>query len=255
MFKSSIISLVFFIIITPLIQAKNLEKSMILFLSFDKIEGGKVVDHSQYHNDGEIAGKPQKVKGKFGNALKFNGKTDWITVKHDDSLQVDKGVTVMAWINAERHSGPGGAKWSGILAKSNNPRSYSFYTTTGGGGALHFSSGGGSTSAKKVELNKWQHVVAQHTGKGHIYYVNGELAGEFSGKSALPGKADTAELFVGKTHEGSREFLGLIDEVRVWNRVLSEEEVKKQMTASRLKLLGVAPQQKLTSTWGLIKQE
>ena len=57
MFKSSIMFLVFFIIITPFIQAKNLEKSMILFLSFDKIEGGKVVDHSQYHNDGEIVGK------------------------------------------------------------------------------------------------------------------------------------------------------------------------------------------------------
>ena len=64
--------------------------------------------------------------------------------------------------------------WAGILAKSNGPRSYSFYTTSDGGGTLHFSSMGGSNSNKTVELNEWQHVVAQHTGKSHIYYINGE---------------------------------------------------------------------------------
>ena len=236
--------------------ANKLEKNLVLYLSFDKLDGKKVEDHSIHGNHGEIAGKPTLVDGKFGKALKLNGKTDWVTIPHDDSLCVSKAVTVMAWINAESHKGAGTARWAGILAKGNNPRSYSFYTTTDGGGALHFSSMGGSLSSKPVELKKWQHVVAQMTEKkAHRYYVNGEAAGEFAGKGALPGKVDNAEVFVGKTHEGSRQFVGTIDEVRIWNRELSEKEVKEQMESSRLKLLGVYPQQKLTSTWGLLKKE
>ena len=236
--------------------AKDLDKTMILYLSFDKLDGKKIEDHSTHKNHGEISGKPKLVDGKFGKALQLNGKTDWVTVKHHDSLCVTEAVTVMAWINAESHQGGGTARWAGILAKSNGPRSYSFYTTTDGGGSLHFSSMGGSLSNKKVALKKWEHVVAQMTEKkAHRYYVNGELAGESPGKGALPGKADKQDVFVGKTHEGAREFVGTIDEVRIWHRELSEKEVKEQMNASRLKLLGVDPQQKLTSTWGLIKQE
>ena len=249
--------LVVTVFVSNLSQAANkLEKNLVLYLSFDELDGKKVEDHSIHGNHGEVSGKPTLVDGKFGKALKLNGKTDWVTIAHDDSLCVSKAVTVMAWINAESHKGGGTAQWAGILAKSNNPRSYSFYTTTDGGGALHFSSMGGSTSNKPVELKKWQHVVAQMTEKkAHRYYINGESAGEFAGKGALPGKVDNAEVFVGKTHEGNREFVGIIDEVRIWNRELSEKEVKEQMEAGRLKLLGVDPQQKLASTWGLLKRE
>ena len=248
--------LVVTVFVSNLSQAANkLEKNLVLYLSFDELDGKKVEDHSIHGNHGEISGKPTLVDGKFGKALKFNGKTDWVTIPHDDSLCVSKAVTVMAWINAESHKGGGTAQWAGILAKSNGPRSYSFYTTSDGGGTLHFSSMGGSNSNKTVELNEWQHVVAQHTGKSHIYYINGEAAGESAGKDALPGKNDKDDVFVGKTHEASREFVGIIDEVRIWNRELSGKEVKEQMEAGRMKLLGVDPQQKLASTWGLLKKE
>jgi hypothetical protein len=248
--------LVMIVFVSNFALAAELEKNLVLYLSFDELDGKKVEDHSIHGNHGEIAGKPTLVDGKFGKALKLNGKTDWVTVAHDNSLCVSKAVTVMAWINAESHKGAGTARWAGILAKGNNPRSYSFYTTTDGGGALHFSSMGGSVSNKPVELKKWQHVVAQMTEKkAHRYYINGELAGEFAGKGALPGKVDNADVFVGKTHEGNRQFVGTIDEVRIWNRELSAKEVKEQMESGRLKLLGVDPQQKLTSTWGLLKKE
>ncbi len=41
---------------------------------------------------------------------------------------VDQDVTVMAWIHNERHTGPNDARWQGIIAKGNNPRSYSLWT-------------------------------------------------------------------------------------------------------------------------------
>ena len=229
------------------------EDSLILYFSFDELDGKNTIDHSKYENHGEIAGAPTLAEGKFGKALKLNGKSDWVVVPHDEILTVDNSVTVMAWINTERHQGPNGQRWQGIVAKSNNPRSYSFYTEFPSE-CLHLSVGGGSVCNKKVPLDEWVHVVAQvDDGTTHRYWVNGEMAGEFGGKNAPPGKADQADVLVGKTHEGNREFLGLIDEVRIWNRALDEDEVIEQMEMDYFEIFAVDPRQKLATSWGHLK--
>lgn len=232
------------------------EESMILYMSFDTIDGKTTIDHSKYGNNGDIKGEPKHVEGKFGKALEFNGQSDWIEVPHEDILTVDKNVTVMAWIHTERHTGPGGARWQGIVAKGNNPRSYSFYTESPSG-CLHLSVGGqGSVCNGKVALNEWVHVAAQVDGNTHKYWVNGESAGEFGGKNPPPGKADTSVVFIGTTGEGAaRRFIGLIDEVRVWNRALSEEEVNEQMEKGHFELFPVDPRNKVATTWGTIKSQ
>ena len=220
---------------------------------FDEGAGNAAADLSEKGNHATLVKNPKWVAGKFGKALEFNGTSNWVEVPHADILTVDTAVTVMAWIKAKRLTGGASkAQWAGIVTKSNNPRSYSFYATTGGGGALHFSSMGGSTSGLKVALNEWQHVVAQHTGKSHIYYVNGEPAGEFDGKAALRGKKDTANVVIAKSHENSREFEGIIDEVRFWNRILSAKEVTHHMNIGKNQV-AVEPGGKVATTWGKLK--
>lgn len=205
------------------------DPSLILSLSFDELAGRKVIDQSQYGNDGFLIGNPQLVKGRFGNALEFKGVSDWVEIPHDDSLTVDRNVTVMAWIQTPQHNGPANASWQGIVAKGNNPRSYSFYTEVGG--SLHLSVGDfqGSNSDRKVKLNEWQHVVAQVDNGVHRYWINGISAGNFNVNAVLPGRADRASVLIGNSHETWRTFLGLIDEVHIWNRALSEAEILEQM--------------------------
>ena len=261
-FISGVLAILF--VIAPLlhlVQAKSTgdpEPSLILYLPFDEGEGNIAGDSSRYGNHGYLQGMkpnlPNWVDGKFGKALEFNGQNNWVEVPHKDILSVDKAVTGMAWIKAKRHTGGSTkAQWAGVVTKGNNPRSYSLYTTSDGGGALHFSSMGVSTSALKIELNKWQHVVAQHTGKSHIYYINGELAGEFDGKDALPGLKDKESVMIARSHEGSREFEGVIDEVKIWNRVLSEKEVNHHMTVGKGQV-SVEPEGKLATTWSQLKR-
>ena len=229
------------------------DDTLILYFSFDEVDGKTTIDHSNYGNNGNIIGDPQLADGKFGNALKFNGETDWIEVPHDDILSVESGVTVMAWINAERHMGPNNQRWQGILSKGNSPRSYSFYTESPSE-CLHLSSGGsGSVCTGKIELNTWAHVVGQVDDGVHRYWLNGESVGEFDGKNPLPGLADTSSVFVGRTSEGNRQFLGLIDEVRIWNRALSEEEVISEMNLGIERGAAVEALDKLATIWGSLK--
>ena len=158
--------------------ANELEDSLILYMSFDTIDDKSTIDHSLYENHGEMIGDPQHVEGKYGKALQFNGVSDYVEIPHDESLTVDQDVTVMAWIHTERHTGPDNARWQGIMAKGNNPRSYSLWTEANSK-CLHFSvgppNGGGSVCKDEVKLNEWQHVVAQVTNNGtHRYWINGQ---------------------------------------------------------------------------------
>ncbi|RKU26423.1 hypothetical protein C6495_17505 [Candidatus Poribacteria bacterium] len=252
--KSVFIMLILFVCAASFAYAQNEpDESLILYFSFDELDGDNTIDHSRYENHGEIAGAPKHVDGKFGKALQLNGESDWVEVPHEDILTVDESVTVMAWINTERHQGPGGQRWQGIVAKSNGPRSYSFYTEFPSE-CLHLSVGGaGSVCNGKVKLDEWQHVVAQVDDGTHRYWINGENVGEFPGKPPPPGKADTDSVLVGKTHEGQREFLGLIDEVRIWNRALDEDEVIEQMEIGYFEMFAVDPRAKLATTWGNLK--
>ena len=193
------------------------DESLILSLSFDELNGRTVKDHSRYGNDGELVGNPTMVDGKFGKALKFNGRSDWVEIPHDNSLTVDKNFTVMAWIKTSRHGGPKRAMWQSIVAKGNNPRSYSVYTSAFTGG-IHLSIGNahGGDSARNVVLNRWQHVVAQRDNGIHRYWINGESAGDHRIEGTLPGRGDTASVRVGNLHDTKpavspdRHFLGLI---------------------------------------------
>ena len=231
------------------------EESMILYISFDALNNdGKLDDHSKYGNQGELKGDPELVDGKYGKAVKLNGQNQWVEVPHHEILTVDKDFTVMAWINIERHAGPGGANWQGIVAKSNGPRSYSFYTHAPTQ-CMHLSVGGGSTCNQPIPLNEWQHVVGQMENGTHKYWLNGQNIGESGGKNNPPGKADIQNVMIGRTHEGNRELLGMIDEVRIWNRALSEDEIVEQMEKGHFELFPVDPRQKLTTTWGTIKTQ
>ena len=214
----------------------NPDVSLILSLSFDEFSDQTVTDHSQYGNNGELVGNPTLVEGKFGKALKLNGRSDWVEIPHDDSLTVDESVTVMAWIMTPRHGGPKGSLWQSIVAKGNNPRSYSLYTEIEGG-KLHLSISNfrGDHSQDPVALNRWQHVVAQVDNGIHRYWINGKPSGAFPIDGSLPGRADTASVRVGNSHDTmpalapDRHFLGLIDELRIWNRALSHDEIIREM--------------------------
>ena len=236
------------------------EESLILYMSFDTIDGKETIDHSLYGNNGEMINGPKHVKGKFGKALEFNGADSYIEIPHHESLNVDKNVTVMAWINPERIAGPDDSQWHGILAKGNNPRSYSWWIEKNSK-CMHLSvgppNGGGSVCrGGEIQINEWQHVVAQVDNGTHRYWINGQKVGEVGNKPDPPGAEDTSPVVIGTAGGGNkRYFLGMMDEVRIWNRALSEEEVNEQMEKGHFEFFAVDAQQKLPVIWGNLKAQ
>ncbi len=207
---------------------------------FDEGAGTAAADSSGYGNNGTLTGGATWGAGKFKKAVQLDGVDDYVTVPHKPILCVTTGVTVMAWVNTPRWEMPGQG-YQGIISKSNSPRSYSLYTTSSG--VLHFSTTStatnayvGTTSTSTVPQNQWAHVCAMVSGGNQLYYINGVAAGTNTGQGiVLPGATDTSTLVIGRTNEGAgRSWGGLIDDVRVYNRALTQQEVQKIMTGADL---------------------
>jgi hypothetical protein len=212
--------------------AKAADPDLVGWWRFDEGSGTIATDFSGYGNDGTLRGDTAWVTGHLGKALRFDGVDDYVEVPHAEILTADNEVTVMAWINTERYNAPNGEAWQGILSKSNDPRSYSFYTEASG--ALHFSAAGhGPLSSPNVPLNEWVHVCGMVIGGQIAFYINGEAAGLSESGVVLPGAADTSTVVIGRTNEGvNRSFLGMIDDVRIYMRGLTQEEVQLAMAGS-----------------------
>jgi hypothetical protein len=204
----------------------------------DEPSGNIAYDSSGNGNDGQLIqtdgfpiGDPQWGGGYAGGALWLDGVDDFIEVPHNESLLPTTDVTVMAWINTPRLTGAGGSNWQGLITKGNAPRVYSFYTDSAAGG-LHFSIGPegsflGSNSTDPVPLDEWVHVCAMLTNGNHLYYINGEpsppLDNGGAGSVIVPG--NTATVRIGNAPENN-SFMGKIDDVRVYNKALSQEEIQ-----------------------------
>ena len=205
---------------------------------FDEGGGTVASDSSSYNNNGALMNGATWGTGRFGKAVQLDGVDDYVQVPNSASLCPTAGLTVMAWVYAERNNGPGTEGYQGIIAKGNAPRSYSLYTTTAGN--LHFSTGPsgayiGTTSSGLLPTKQWAHVAVKIEGGQHLYFINGVAAGTGGSGVVLSGTADTAVVLIGRTGEGAtRSFQGLIDDARIYNRSLPLPEIQKIMTGADL---------------------
>ena len=199
------------------------------YWAFDDGSGTTARDSSGQGNNGTLVNGPVWVDGNIGKALEFDGVDDYVQIPHNPGLIPTTGkATVSVWINAKRHTGPGGGTWQGILAKGGAPRLYNLYTHANK--VIHFSTGAsgaymGSVSTGEVPLNEWVHVAVVVDDR-HLYYLNGEPAGVAAEGAAVP-TGGTSDLTIGLTTSGEANyFLGLIDEVRLYDLPLTPEQVK-----------------------------
>ncbi|HNW60910.1 MAG TPA: FlgD immunoglobulin-like domain containing protein [bacterium] len=174
---------------------------------------------------------PQAVNECAGYALEFNGKDNYVHCGNDSSLALGKEFTLCAWIYRESSSGD----WERILAKSDD-KNYDYwmqlkpweYSVSGGialqeGNQTKHLDGILGTS---VPLNEWIHLAVTYDGSRLVGYMNGMLdkSRAVSGlihKSSVP-------LLIGRL-QNSYNFNGMIDEVSVWDRALSPQEIRENM--------------------------
>lgn len=232
------------------------EHGLVLYLSFDEGAGTIAKDLSGNGNDGVLHG-PEWVQGEFGTALEFDGLGDFVHVPFNEMFDIGDEITLAAWIQPDMPWEPESEdnSYKGIISSSTSPLGGPYQllasdcvcaTADGVVGEIAVAVSGfwwGRQTATKL-TNSFLHLVGTYSRhNGGTMYINGKLDMGFTnmGKGAIeptPGEG----LFIGHNYgmEG-RWWDGVIDEVVVYSRALSAEEVedlytgkvKARLTASR----------------------
>ncbi|MCH7605073.1 hypothetical protein IID24_03750 [Patescibacteria group bacterium] len=163
----------------------------------------------------------------LGRALDFDGNDDYVRVPDSESISIEGDqFTLAAWVFPEDIFGDGDA---GIISKtdsSNRERYHLGIDRLGGVNVRRYSGGSGArldTNDDDVVNGKWQHLVGRYDGSTLKAYVNGvEVDSLLASGNIDP---STKDLFIGR-RDGSRRFTGKIDDVRIYNRALSNTEIQ-----------------------------
>ncbi len=173
--------------------------------------------------------------GKIGNALMFDRNDDYVEVAASESLnQLTNNFTVMAWINTKS----GCSQTQSVVEKTvggavNTHFSMFVYST--GGTWFRVEKGGSLYTARSdscPSTNTWTHITGIYNGAEVSVWVNGVKQGWVDNVTApIDGGSGTLE--IGKNPSATYFFNGKIDEVRIWDRALSAQEVSALYAAER----------------------
>ena len=206
----------------PLIRPFHIDNSCVLCL-LPEI-GSKWLDCSRYRNNGAIVGAILK-QGRYGAALQFDGVNDYVNCGNDASLNPTEAVTVETWIKLDV-AAAGESSFIPLIFRNSayllraegksNGNKFSFFIYAGSNWEL------GAYSNFQPTFGVWYHVVGTYDRQHVKIYVNGKLKRSSARTGAMP--LNEYNTVVGFWNH--KYFPGLIDEVRIYNRALSAEEVK-----------------------------
>jgi len=231
-------------------KAQVVTDGLVSYWSFDKdtIDGDTVKDVFG-NNNGTIMGNPEVVEGKVGDGLDFHGNGDYVTVPDDESLHLWETFTLECWLYQKQQLTEGRLIDKCTAGASDGPH---FDQYPGMKLRCCSCAGGGCTSANTVySLEEWHHGVVTFNKGAVKLYLDGSLDGEGDVGSPLAGNSLPLRIAATASDPASCFFVGIIDEVRVYNRALSEDEVNQNMNAEGLAV--VSPANKLSEIWGKIK--
>ncbi len=195
---------------------------------FDEAGGDAALDGSPNMLEGEIRGA-RWARGRFGGALYFGGENAYVTLPGLDALDGSEELTVEAWVYWERGGRypnivTGGTWCPGGFLFFVQDDSCSFRMGKPSSTALQVGRDWAEVSAPLVRFtpNRWYHLAATFRRPDITTYVDGQPVG--SAKWDYP-VGFSGELQLGFWGNPATCHAGLMDNVKVYRRALSGEEV------------------------------
>ena len=194
---------------------------------FEEGSGTTVTDISGNGNDGTISAAVWSAAGRFGNALSFNGSSARVNILDSPSLDLTAAMTLEAWVYPTTLSG-----WRTVILKeTSGGLAYSLYAHDNAPRpAAYVNLGGGDISALGIQalpLNTWTHLAASYDGSMLRIFVNGTQVGSRSVGGSIT--VSTGALRIGGNAPWGEYFAGRIDEVRIYDRTLTQAEILADM--------------------------
>lgn len=241
-----------------------LTDDLVVHFTFDTVKGKRIFDESGNGLDARIIKHTKFVESKYGKAIRITHETeDCVNIPSADDLEISEEITMMAWVYHEnwmegtsqwfdKGCYSGNSSYGMALFNRENVHSSGIGIILGGEHQRRF------IIRKDMRNKTWHHIVATGSGTSVKLYLDGEAV---NSDGRLPPAhqfhfkgINDEDLRIGcAKHKPEYAFEGgSIDEVAIWSRVLSDDEIRSAM---RGPLLAVSPKDKIATTWGNIKRK
>lgn len=199
---------------------------------FDETDGASAADASGHRLVARLQGQPRWApgQGRFGGALEFDGAKDFVDGGDAEVFDFRDSLTVSAWLKVRRFDKPSQT----LLSKGIDVWQLQRH---GEQGTLEFALTGPQPTGKSqqrppvivskraVDDGQWHHAVGLYDGKQVAFYLDGELQGSVGVSGPIA--QNTEPVLIGENAASrGRPFNGWLDDVRLYNRGLSAEEIR-----------------------------
>ncbi len=188
---------------------------------------GNANDGSGNNNHGTVQGATLTTDrfGQTNQAYRFDGSNDYIRVADSESLDITEEISLVAWMNFET----GGTFSPRILHKQRAYELYTFGTDSSRPVNFGLNVSSGVTqitlnSASTFDQGEWVFLVATYDGAKTKLYGNGILLAEEDFSTSIVNSNSPLE--IGRNgFNGLDDFKGVIDDIRIYSRALTEDEI------------------------------
>lgn len=216
-----ILTILIFVIASNIIQSQDIKESLKAHYKFDE----NLSDETIYDNDLKI---------------------DYGKVKYNQVLNEDRSIAVSGGLRISTKGNFDNSKYKeasiSIWFKSSIRRSelqimlqganmgFGIYLKGKTGKVIGFfdgSSYGSLESKKELTDGKWHNIVLQSDGERTYMYVDGQYDGETKEEMRVGNGWKDNKLYIGKSNLGVQSFVGEINEIRIYDRLLTKDEIEK----------------------------
>ena len=193
------------------------EKGLVAHWKFDDGSGSTATD-STGANNGTLFGDPNWTDGRINGALSFDGNGDYVSVAPIAPL-IGNTVTVQAWIRMSEFAGI----WNPILTQNAGSNGYYLYVSSGRP-AFYIVVGAAfieAISFEAINAGQWYHFAGTNDGFNLKLYLDGQLKDSATSTGFL---GVSSNAYIGFEPVSPLYYYGLIDDVRIYDRAVSESE-------------------------------
>jgi len=209
------------------------DPNLVCWWTLEEASGRKVVDWSGHGHDGTFQGEPEWVYGYDGYALHFNNETDFVVHSLETVADWSAG-TVTLWVKADS---VGQDQYSSVFSNY-APNTAGFQIDVDGGypGVYRVNPPGGQTLVFGTASTEWIHLALTFNGTSAMLYYNGI----WTGSGALD---DTTfnQFAIAQNRNTTNSISGIIDDFRVYDKVLTQQEIQMVMRIDPLLAWGPSP--------------
>jgi hypothetical protein len=205
--------------------------------TFDEGNGTTAYDSSGFGNNGTLTNfnwtaTSGWTTGKIGKALSFDGVDDYVGIPHSNSLDLVNAFTVSVWVKYNTLSQAEVILWKG----TGYDPTYGLGTIAAENGFRYWWTKSGvrySSNLIPIQAGIWNYIVFTYDGSIMKCYLNG-VDRNVNNSVSAPLDSFAQSLLIGKRLISEYvPFNGLIDEVRIYNRALSADEIKVLYDATK----------------------